>query len=251
MQNTTLTPSQKTELGGKCSVFIDGFNLYKGLPQKMPSYKWLNLIALSEKLMPETEIIKLFYFTANVKERFPGDDAPRRQQTYLRVLENQGIDVVRGKFRRDKDWLRYVTTSREGFSSPALGSNFGLTQVALDRASLKVKPDAVKAHVYKMQEKGSDVNLASFLLKEAFLERTKNLLVITGDSDLVTPIKMAVEFGAFVRTAIPNGGQSSDALNRVSSSIVRLEESHLEGCALPKPFLTTSGRQISPPKEWR
>lgn len=251
MLGPRLTQCRKPDPEGACSVFVDGFNLYKGLLECRPSHKWLNLMALSEKLMPEVEIHKLFYFTANVKERYPGDDAPRRQQTYLRVLENQGINVVRGKFRRDKDWLRSVTTSREWFSSPPLGSNFGLTQVALDRASLKAEPDAVKTHVYKMQEKGSDVNLASFLLKEVFLERTKNLLVITGDSDLVTPIKMAVEIGAYVRTAIPNGRQSSDALNRVSSSIVRLEESHLEGCALPKPFETVSGRQISPPKEWR
>jgi uncharacterized LabA/DUF88 family protein len=244
-------PSQKPGPEGACSVFIDGFNLYKGLLERRPSYKWLNLIALAEKLMPEVEIQKVFYFTANVKERFPGDDAPRRQQTYLRVLENQGIDVIRGKFRRDKDWLRSVTTSRDGFSAPALRSNFGLTQVALNAASMKAAPDAVKTHVYKMQEKGSDVNLASFLLRETFVEGTKNLLVITGDSDLVTPIKMAADFGAFVRTAIPNGRQNSDALNRVSSSILRIEESHLEGCLLPKTFFTPSGRQISPPREWR
>lgn len=250
MQASTLSV-QKPELSRTCSVLVDGFNLYKGLLERHPAYKWLNLLALSEKLMPETEIVNLFYFTANVKERFHGDNAPRRQQTYLRVLENQGIKVVRGKFRKDQDWLRSVNTSRTEFSAPALKPNLGLTQLALDRAATQAEPDYVKTHVYKMQEKGSDVNLASYLLREVFVEGAKNVLVITGDSDLVTPIKMAVDFGASVRTAIPNGKQSFDALLGASTSVIRLGEQHLDNCALPRTFTTPSGRQISAPKEWR
>ncbi len=44
--------------------------------------------------------------------------------------------------------------------------------------------------IFKTEEKGSDVNLGSHLLMDGFLGRYEAAIVITGDSDLVTPFRM-------------------------------------------------------------
>lgn len=44
--------------------------------------------------------------------------------------------------------------------------------------------------VWETEEKGSDVNLAAYLLKDAFDGDYEQALVVSNDSDLVLPIKM-------------------------------------------------------------
>jgi hypothetical protein len=56
-----------------------------------------------------------------------------------------------------------------------------------------VKPPPNTIEIYKTEEKGSDVNLGAHLLMDGFLGRYDAAIVITGDSDLVTPIRMARE----------------------------------------------------------
>ena len=49
------------------------------------------------------------------------------------------------------------------------------------------------ARVIKTEEKGSDVNLATYLLIDAFDNDCEQAIVISNDSDLVTPIQFARE----------------------------------------------------------
>jgi hypothetical protein len=53
-----------------------------------------------------------------------------------------------------------------------------------------VSPPPNTILVYKTEEKGSDVNLASHLLLDGFRDSYECAIVISGDSDLVTPIRM-------------------------------------------------------------
>jgi hypothetical protein len=55
-----------------------------------------------------------------------------------------------------------------------------------------VKPTVTDTHakVIKVEEKGSDVNLASHLLFDAFSKSFDCAIVVSGDSDLATPIEM-------------------------------------------------------------
>jgi hypothetical protein len=50
-------------------------------------------------------------------------------------------------------------------------------------------PDPV--YVVKTGEKGSDVNLATYLLADAFQQDCEVAIVVSNDSDLVEPIKIA------------------------------------------------------------
>ncbi len=69
------------------NLYVDGFNLYFGaLKGKGPGHKWLDLGALSARLLPKDNLRRIRNFTARVDAR-PGDpQQPQRQQTYFRAL---------------------------------------------------------------------------------------------------------------------------------------------------------------------
>jgi len=180
---------------GKFNAYIDGFNLYKGALEKRPDLKWLDLIGLCGDLMPNYELGAIYYFTAPLKNRFAGDRANEKQNTYLRVLRYSGVQVINGKFRNDTSWQRLVTSERTHFIQPVLPNKFGLTQMAINKSWRDAKPDVPKANIFTLKEKGSDVNLASHLLRDAYTEKVCAGLVITGDSDLSSAISFACETG--------------------------------------------------------
>lgn len=180
------------------NAYIDGFNLYMGALIKNPAYKWLDLLKLCSEAMPQNSLNEVHYFTARVKERFQGDKAPARQHAYLRVLTDQGVQVHLGKFRKDSDWTRITATHSSSLLEPQLAGHLGLTEVAFKKAIDAARPDRPKTRVERFEEKGSDVNLASYLLRDAYLNKVTTQLVITGDSDLLTPMTFAVQQGVAV-----------------------------------------------------
>jgi len=232
------------------NAYIDGFNLYMGALKGRPDLKWLDLVAFCQAARPDMQLGKIYFFTAAISERYPGDDAPRRQEKYLRVLANQGINVVRGKFRKDKRWLRIATDRRSLLISPPLPSMLGTVQLSINLATRASAPDRPKAQVIDFEEKGSDVNLASHLLRDSYLATISAALVITGDSDLVLPILFAEEQGINVKVLVPNSKQNVYALRSVASRLEQLHRNELSHFQLPKTFVTSSGRQIVRPKEW-
>ena len=82
----------------RTNVYVDGFNLYYGALRKTP-YRWVNLQALFQLLLPNNTIQDIKYFTALVSAR-PGDlTQPVRQQLYLRALATvPNISVHLGHF---------------------------------------------------------------------------------------------------------------------------------------------------------
>ncbi|MDP3617709.1 MAG: hypothetical protein Q8R49_07850 [Rhodoferax sp.] len=82
----------------RTNIYVDGFNLYYGALRKTP-YRWVNLNALFQFLLPNSAIQEIKYFTALVSAR-PNDlTQPLRQQLYLRALATvPNISVHRGHF---------------------------------------------------------------------------------------------------------------------------------------------------------
>ena len=149
----------------KTNVYIDGFNLYYGCLRKTP-YKWLDLGALVSRLLPKDEINRIRYFTAHVSGRGGDHQQPQRQQIYLRALATiPNLSVHLGQF------LTHPT--RMPLANPGSG------------------PATVE--VLKTEEKGSDVNLATYLLLDAFEKDCEAAAVISNDSDLALPIELAMK----------------------------------------------------------
>lgn len=141
-------------------LYIDGFNLYYSAVKGTP-LRWLDPVSLVARAFPRNEIVCTKYFSARVSP-LPGDPGqPMRQQFYWRALRTlPDLEIILGEFR-----TRRV------------------------RAAV-VSPPPNTVEVYKTEEKGSDVNLAAHLLLDGFLGRYEAAIVVTGDSDLISPIKM-------------------------------------------------------------
>jgi hypothetical protein len=172
-----------TEALPRTNVYVDGFNLYYGALKGTP-YKWLDLDALFRMLLPQHDIRRIRYFTALTQPRDNDPHIHVRQQAYLRALgTHPHVSVHLGTFRQ------------------------GITRMKL------APPANGTAAVIKTEEKGSDVNLASYLLLDCFREDFQAAVVVSNDTDLVTPIQMvANEFGCPVGLLNPHPRPARDLL---------------------------------------
>jgi hypothetical protein len=132
------------------NIYIDGFNLYYG-PLRSTPYRWLNPETLCQLLLPKNTIAQIKYFTALVSARPSDLDQPVRQQLYLRALGTlPKVSVHLGHF------LTHEVTM-----------------------ALVVPPGQPQkyARVIKTEEKGSDVNLATHLLRRRMRTMTFRLRI--------------------------------------------------------------------------
>ena len=150
----------------KTWIYVDGLNLYYGC-LKGTSCRRLNPRQLCTLLLPRHRIDRVKYFTARVFALPTNPDAPTRQDTYLRALRTlPALEIFFGHF------LSHTVTMPLAQPVPGL-------------------PALVR--VIRTDEKGSDVNLASHLLHDGHLDRYEASVVVSGDSDLFTPVRLVME----------------------------------------------------------
>jgi hypothetical protein len=159
-------------------VYVDGFNLYYRLLQKRPDLKWLNVKQLTTRLLSRAnQIVRVRYYSARVSGRFD-PHAPGRQQIYFDALASvPEISLHMGTFLATKKFA-------------------GLAHPPSFRPQLAVQlpqPWPAVVRVHKTEEKGSDVNLASHLLLDAFQNNYDVAAVLSNDTDLVEPIRIATQ----------------------------------------------------------
>jgi uncharacterized LabA/DUF88 family protein len=145
-------------------VYVDGFNLYYGALRDLP-YRWLDLQRLCRLVMPRHDIVAIRYYTALVNDRAGNPGQSMRQRLYLRALATlPSVTIHLGLFR---------------------------SHVVRMRLAYPVPGEAQSVRVIKTEEKGSDVNLATHLVRDAYERAFDAAVVISGDSDLVAPIELA------------------------------------------------------------
>ena len=139
----------------KTMLYIDGFNLYYSAVKDTP-LRWLNPVALAGRAFPRNQIVGTKYFTAKVSAQPSDPGQPTRQMVLWRALGTlPNLQIILGDFR-----TRRV------------------------RAAV-VSPPPNTIEIFKTEEKGSDVNLASHLLLDGFRGNYECAIVVSGDSDLV------------------------------------------------------------------
>ena len=142
----------------KTNIYVDAFNLYYGCLRKTP-YRWLNLAELCAKILPKNEIHRIRYFTALVTPRPTDPQQRNRQEIYIRALRTiPNLTVHTG---------RYLASTVRMMRADGLGT----------------------VEILKSEEKGSDVNLASYLLIDAYRSDCDIAVIVSNDSDLVFPIE--------------------------------------------------------------
>jgi uncharacterized LabA/DUF88 family protein len=111
--------------------------------------------------------------------------------------------------------------------------------------------------VHKIEEKGSDVNLASHLVRDALTAKFDQALVISNDTDLVEPIRIATaEAGKRVGIVAPRRHKPGEApvpspsLQAVASFTLYLDNAHLARSQFPNPLPLPNGKLIRKPPTW-
>lgn len=208
----------------KANVYVDGFNLYYGC-LKGTEYRWLDLGAFCQKLIPSNPINRIRYFTARISARPQDPDGPVRQETYLRALATTpGLSIHLGHFQQ--------TTVRAPLAKP--------------------KPGGAKTvEVLKTEEKGSDVNLATYLLLDAFRKDCDLAVVVSNDSDLEAPIRVAMrELGIPVGLVNPHKARfrSRDLLSLNPVFFKQIRPNALKASQFPAILGDAHGEIRRPPK---
>lgn len=204
----------------RTNVYIDGFNLYYGAVKRTP-YKWLDIDAMCRRLLPGNEINRIRYFTALTQPRPENPHVQVRQQVYLRALRTlPGLSIHLGTFRQDERMMKVAP--------PGLGL-----------------PAYVK--VLKTEEKGSDVNLASYLLLDCFHDDFDVAVVVSNDTDLITPIEMvANELARPVGLLNPHPKPARSLLN-VATFYKPIRSGVLQACQFPDSMIDSVGAFTKPP----
>ena len=206
----------------RTNVYVDGFNLYYRAI-KGTQYRWLDLGKLSELLLPRHEINRIRYFTVRVTNRPSDPTQAQRQQMYLRALATiPNLTIHDGHFIEKK--------KRRPLAQPP-----------------KTGPRTVE--IVDTEEKGSDVNLATYLLVDGFEDDYEMAVVVSNDSDLQFPISMArTRLGKQIGVQDPSGRRSFE-LSEAASWYRQLRSGPLSASRFPDTLSDANGL-ITKPNGW-
>lgn len=174
-------------------------------------------------MFPRNEINRIRYFTALVDARPPNLQQPVRQQTYLRALRTTAnLSVRLGTFR--------TRPVRMTLAHPPSGGR-------------------KTVEVLKTEEKGSDVNLASYLLLDAFHKDCDVAIVFSNDADLKEPIAIAInELGIKVGVVNPHP-PASRSLDLQPTFFKQLRRGPVAASQFPASMRDAQGR-FRKPRAW-
>ena len=203
-------------------VYIDGFNLYYRALRRTP-HRWLNPVALAASLLgPDDRIDKARYFTARVKARNGNADAARDQQIYLSALATlPEIEIHYGRF------------------------------LAKTKTRPLVSPPFSFVEVHDTEEKGSDVNLASHLLFDAWQGRMDTALILSQDTDLLEPMRLlSQEIKMPIGLVWLDNNQPGKNHRNVVSFIRHATPARLSSAQFPTRLMGKNGHIIEKPFNW-
>ena len=214
----------------KTNVYIDAGNLYYGLLRDNCSAKWLDPLALTRALIRSDHAIgAVKFYTARVRT-YPYDaEAVERQRIYLRALsEIKGLKIVEGYYNKNKVWMPAVS---------------GACRTCKETADGRV-------HIVKLEEKRTDVNIATDMLYDAFTDSIDAVALISGDSDFIAPLDLIrKKFGKQVLVFDPHQRFSDICYH--ASYYAHIQRDLPAKCQLPEVIpVGTHGRTIHRPAAW-
>ena len=198
----------------RVSFYVDGFNLYFGLKSKFQNLKWLNLEVLAESYLKEHQKVEeIKYFTARVA----GDPAKeKRQRTYLDALQTAKTQLIYGHYKS------------------------------------RAKSCHSCGHSWRdNEEKMTDVNIATHMIMDAVNDKYDVAFLISGDSDLVPPIKAIRNHYKQKRVIV---GFPPDRVNstvkNAASGILHIGRRNLAASQFSDTVKSVTGYVLKRPKDW-
>lgn len=233
-----------SESSSRAIVYIDGSNLYYSI--RSTPYRWLNPLALSRYLFPSLEIQRVKYFTALVNPHAEDPHARARQEIYLRALRTlqPELEVYEGEFSRHKAMVALAWTKSSRWRR-------WLLALALDDRQV-LKQEIPKVKVWKNEEKGSDVNLASHLIADAYEGSFDVAAVLSNDMDLEHPLRFVREelgkpVALFNAAPFRHGRLAPE--NAPGSSYTKIKRGALSASQFPEQMSDAEG-EFHRPRGW-
>jgi uncharacterized LabA/DUF88 family protein len=219
----------------RANFYIDGFNLYHGCFDDLQNrphwrqYRWLDLNALCSHFCAPCVMHQIRYFTARVAPKSGNPENRTRQDFYLRAVATiPHLTIHEGRFatNRKRRPLADLQVSRPQETQPV-----------------------VLAEVIEREEKGSDVNLASYLLLDACKGDCERAVVISNDSDLAEPIRLVQrEFGIDVMILNPRKFIARD-LRGIAAEYSNIKFRMLQNSQFPETLADAAG-PFTKPAHW-
>lgn len=206
-------------------AYIDGWNFYYGAVRNRPSLKWVNPRAMLERLLPHENITTIRYFSAPLIKSVTAPGALSRRSVYLRALATvSGLVIHEGRMA--------IRTKRGAVLPKSMPAQIATIEV--------------------FEEKRTDVNIASHLLMDAFGGQYDTAVLVSNDSDLTTPIEMAVNLPGkrvIVVNPYPARRQSSELRRATSLAIPEINTSVLRASQFPGTLSDARG-SFTRPRSW-
>lgn len=206
----------KVEIKEKVIAYIDGFNLYFGMVEAGFDYcKWLNLKLLVENLLKPTQVlIEVKYFTSRVSNN---PEKQKRQSLYIDALHSIGVKIIYGNYQDGN-----VKCLRCG-------------------------------HIWKAaKEKMTDVNIATAIIIDAYKNEYDTAMLISGDTDLVPPIREVHSIFKDKRVMIafpPKRHNKVLAITAKGSFVIGRK--NLVASQLQEEVISSTGYKIKIPESWK
>lgn len=209
-------------------VYIDGFNFYYGMLVDRPDLKWLNYQRLAELLRPDDEIVQVRFFTAEVDRHQKVSNKRDRQHRLWAALKTQPkFTLILGKFaKRDRKCLVQTCHNPERKYSA-------------------------------LEEKQTDVNLALHLIHDVQTLAPDNIVVISGDIDLLPALDLAMKLDRKVRPVIyipvhetTLQFRRKDEFMRYCQAVKPIPEKYLRLAQFPPQVELGEGKTVNRPLEW-
>lgn len=218
----------------RVTFLIDGFNLYHSTKtagiRTGSSTKWLDIRAMCASYLNaisrDAYLHRVYYFSAlatHLEAIDPGK--VQRHREFIECLEDTGVVVQLGKFKRKRD-----------FSCPSCGNrNCGHCGGRLKRH----------------EEKETDVAIATKMLELFFTNACDTLVIVTGDTDLAPAVQTAQRLfpAKDIRFALPYE-RHNKLLRQIAPASFRIGKDGYTKHQFPDPFVLKSGRQIHKPSSW-
>jgi uncharacterized LabA/DUF88 family protein len=197
--------------------YIDGFNLYYGLRSKnWKWFYWLNIQEMAKHLLKPTQVlVTTKYFTTIVNQ--PADKH-RRQAVFLEALQTlSDLEIYYGHFLHE--------------------------DVTCWNCS----------HTYRTyHEKMTDVHIATELMADAFQNKFDTALLVSGDGDLVPPVRKVRQLFSDKRiVAVFPPNRVSKALKKTANAHTNIGRATLTKSVFPDKVTKPDGFILQRPATWK
>ncbi len=201
-------------------VYIDGFNLYFGMKEKRwRRYYWLNAHLLPENLLkPHQRLVETKYFTSRVSSMPNDPEKAKRQGKYLEALSTIPMCTI--------------------FYEHYLGKEIRCNKCG----------HSWTTH----EEKMTDVNISVELITDVYQDKFDTAFLISGDSDLVGPIKAVRRI--FPRKRVVIGFpplRHSLQLEKVANAVFTIGRKKIADSLFPDQIRKADGYILRRPDEWK